>query len=665
MPPALRASSILSALVILPLLSATPAVAGPSPRQGPAFTRLTVSGGHGQAIHLMPPPLAGRGAEPPPAPPAGSHVSYGGGPVVHTLKAYAIFWQPPGYHFEEAFKKGSVPDSHDTSYETLIDGFFQHAGATPYYNILTQYSDTSDVVHNALSFGGMWVDTGALNQFNTSVDGTQKHPLLNSDIQAEVENAVAKNSTWPTGGMGVEFFVFTPGGVQSCTTSALTYCDAEFPYPADAYCAYHSAFYNSGATPVLYANMFDAGYSTACGGPNWTVNGTHYPPIDGPGPNGDPVADYEISPMSHEMSETITDPMPNSGWVDSSDGYEIGDICAYVFAPLSTQNGDVTLHGHQYLIQEEWSNAVGPGQTAANCLMAYHRAASLPVNSAADASPGGTTPLCPNTPGGDSGSTSSYLLRCAVDDANNDALAGTVNHLITFAGCPKPCAISLQAPLPWLSASGLAIYGGGYTTLNGHKSVAVGLRDVASHTTVRGMTIENFAGPGVDITSKATGVMIGGTGPNTIINNSGYSVVVGASTSDAVAAVISRNRMYGNGNGIYLAGLAPASCASGLSGSPNGYLACPAITSALPTLVTGTSSCVSSCTVELFAVPSTPDKSGHGQAQTFLGSGTTNATGAWTVTPAKAPTAGSRVTATVTNTTTGQTSEFAADQSVT
>ena len=42
-------------------------------------------------------------------------------------------------------------------------------------------------------------------------------------------------------------------------------------------------------------------------------------------PNGNPDADTEISPTSHEVMEAMTDPDTNTGWYDSS-GFENGVV---------------------------------------------------------------------------------------------------------------------------------------------------------------------------------------------------------------------------------------------------------------------------------------------------------------------------------------------------
>jgi hypothetical protein len=75
-------------------------------------------------------------------------------------------------------------------------------------------------------------------------------------------------------------------------------------------------------------------------------------------PNGDPDADTQVSPASHEVMEAITDPDTVTGWYDSS-GYENGDECAYVFGQTQGTEGALynqVIRRHHYLTQEEFSN---------------------------------------------------------------------------------------------------------------------------------------------------------------------------------------------------------------------------------------------------------------------------------------------------------------------
>jgi hypothetical protein len=77
-------------------------------------------------------------------------------------------------------------------------------------------------------------------------------------------------------------------------------------------------------------------------------------------PNGKVAGDREANLTSHEESETITDPQPSSGWVDTS-GYEIGDKCAWDFSHGTTTRNN----GGVFEIQTEYSNA------SSSCVNSY------------------------------------------------------------------------------------------------------------------------------------------------------------------------------------------------------------------------------------------------------------------------------------------------------
>jgi hypothetical protein len=75
-------------------------------------------------------------------------------------------------------------------------------------------------------------------------------------------------------------------------------------------------------------------------------------------PNGNPDADTEISPTSHEINEAITDPDTETGWFDQI-GFENGDECAYIFGRTRGAPGaffNQVINGGHFLTQEEFSN---------------------------------------------------------------------------------------------------------------------------------------------------------------------------------------------------------------------------------------------------------------------------------------------------------------------
>jgi hypothetical protein len=88
--------------------------------------------------------------------------------------------------------------------------------------------------------------------------------------------------------------------------------------------------------------------------------------VFGPGsdPEGNPDAEATIDTMAHETVEAITDP-EGTGWLDS-DGFEVADKCEtgpQVGNPLGyAADGspyNQLINGHEYLIQEMWSNDDG------------------------------------------------------------------------------------------------------------------------------------------------------------------------------------------------------------------------------------------------------------------------------------------------------------------
>ena len=114
--------------------------------------------------------------------------------------------------------------------------------------------------------------------------------------------------------------VFTSTGEGSCFDSTSSSC------AYSQYCAYHANF-GSTTTPTIYANMPYAN-PTYC----------YDPPAGQHDPNGDIPSDANVNITSHEITEATTDPLVSTGpygWYDTANGEEIGDLCAWTFAPLT------------------------------------------------------------------------------------------------------------------------------------------------------------------------------------------------------------------------------------------------------------------------------------------------------------------------------------------
>jgi hypothetical protein len=259
----------------------------------------------------------------------------GTGPVQNYTKTYAIFWLPSGYTFE---KGGS-----SSRYESLMIRYLRDVNHSSFLNVLTQYYDSANWITNSSTYSG-----GVLDTRPYPVRGGYVY-TTDADIQLEVAREI-KLHNWPYG-LHEQFFVYTASGVLTWAQVAGGWSNAGAANPT-GYCAYHNAVSGSSIGlqnySVIYANMPDQDTHYAC----YAFTSTRYL-----SPNGDYLADAAISTTSHEQSEAITDPLL-SNWRDS-EGDEIGDKCAGNYGSPAADGGNVTMNGHRYVLQGEWSDEVG------------------------------------------------------------------------------------------------------------------------------------------------------------------------------------------------------------------------------------------------------------------------------------------------------------------
>jgi hypothetical protein len=251
-----------------------------------------------------------------------SLVYHPSGPVMRSPVNYVIFWQPPG---TTAFP---------ASYEAGIEQFFQDVGGTPYYNVVTQYGDSTGApVPNAATFGGSWTDTNAFGNAGTTTD-----PVTDADIQQAVTDAIAANQAWQPAGLSTMYFVYLPAGIAQCLNSSLC-----FALPGQAngnICAYHAHI--MGTNTIYATEPFDSSAGTGCQ------------------PNGTPLLnatlDDNLTSTAHEMFEANTDPLGNAWFANDAKNDEIGDLCNLMATPSYANGVDIVLHGDGYHIQTQWSN---------------------------------------------------------------------------------------------------------------------------------------------------------------------------------------------------------------------------------------------------------------------------------------------------------------------
>jgi hypothetical protein len=238
----------------------------------------------------------------------GNGISYHGGPLIlGGVNVYLIWY-------------GNWSGNSAT---TIITGFLQNEGGSPYFNINTSYYDGSNThVLNSVHYAGTIND-----------NYSQGTSLSDAQVQAVVSHAIS--SGLPNDSKGV-YFVLTSADV----TESSGFCTQ--------YCGWHTHGTISG-TDIKYA---------------FVGNPDRCPPAceaQTTSPNGNAGADGMVSIIAHELEEAVTDPDLNA-WFDTR-GQENADKCAWTFGAMSTaSNGsayNVTLNNKQYLIQQNWVNAGG------------------------------------------------------------------------------------------------------------------------------------------------------------------------------------------------------------------------------------------------------------------------------------------------------------------
>ena len=244
-----------------------------------------------------------------------------GGAVETSAKVYIVFW--------------GAQWSNSGAAQSYVTNFFSGVGGSSWANSTTQYcqgvpagttqcaagSQTASNPPNELA--GIWNDPSTV-------------PTSPTQSQIAAEAAALANQF---GGVnsGADYMVFTPSGHSQSGFGT-------------KWCAYHSS---SGSLSFSYVPYQpDAG--TACG-MNFVNSGS----------NG--LFDGFSIVGGHEYAETVTDPFPNSGWLDRS-GAENGDKCAWISSGQGAA-ANIALSTGTFAVQSLWSNAFNGG--IGGCVLSF------------------------------------------------------------------------------------------------------------------------------------------------------------------------------------------------------------------------------------------------------------------------------------------------------
>jgi hypothetical protein len=298
----------------------------------------------------------------------GGNLTYHGGPVMHTNRSYAIFWDPGS----------ELPAGYKTLMSRYLADVATDSGlSTNVYSVGTQYSDSSGRAGYGATYGGSLTDGTAYPASGCPVTSGFTTCLTDAQLQTELDGFASAHAL--PRGLSNSYFVFLPGSVDLCLDVGT--CFDNF------FCAYHG-YLGSGGTLLLYGAMPYLSARPSC------------PPGEHPNSSVSNTGDDELSALSHEANEMITDPLLDA-WYDG-DEMENADKCRHTAddfgVPLGGSAGSLfnqLIGAHPYYLQQEWGNGAGGCEqrnalpTAAFAPMALRAGSAASFSGAASADPDG------------------------------------------------------------------------------------------------------------------------------------------------------------------------------------------------------------------------------------------------------------------------------------
>lgn len=202
---------------------------------------------------------------------------------------------------------------------TIIPDLIDHLGSSPWYKIVTDYTDASGT-H----------PSGTIKPGETAMVAPATGFLSDIGAWRAVSDAI-DNGSLPEDDTAIYLMMCSRGIIQRETDD----------------CGWHDHHKSTNGTDIKYAWVGDFGDDKGCNGqPNLAVS-----------PNNNPGADQIATNALHELAETVTDPHADA-WLDS-DGNEDGDKCINTYGKtFKTADGAIAnmkLGSRNYLIQRNWS----------------------------------------------------------------------------------------------------------------------------------------------------------------------------------------------------------------------------------------------------------------------------------------------------------------------
>ena len=342
-------TAVLTALAVLALTSGSALAA----RRSSATPRPAFKPRIGFAMGLLPLHGAQEVATSPSIP-----VVYHGGVVMRNVTIHTIFWAPAGYRYDGAPSAGTL------GYVPLIQQFLtdvaHDSGSTAnIFSLLNQFGDRSGDGNYQIHYDPA-VDSIADTHPYPAATNQCPSPsgvatcVTDLQVQRELDRLIGTSDPAARGLTNI-YFVLLPPDVDECIS--IGSC------ATSAFAGYHSAF-SLGHGLTVYSAIPDPQIELT--------------PAPGSDPEGNPEAESTIDTVAHEAVEAVTDPI-GTGWMDPN-GFETADKCEngpQQGPPLGYATDgspyNQLIDGHQYLIQDIWSNA------RSGCVQSSSTVASVPA----------------------------------------------------------------------------------------------------------------------------------------------------------------------------------------------------------------------------------------------------------------------------------------------
>ena len=274
----------------------------------------------------------------------GESLTYHGGPLMHSMTLYLIFWGPQG-SFPSYYSEPLVRFAKDLQAADALD--------TDVFSVTELYTDASGTpISGKVTFGEEVFDTTPYPAPNSAEGCRSTKCVTSRQIKEELRSDIeADNWHWPTNAAEeptAEYLIYTPPGELVCSSTG--HC-SEF----GGFCSYH------GQIPF--------GESSSAGG-GQVATYSVLPDVPFCNPGGAPsLVDGTLNEEIHEIAESATDPEVGTGYVDG-EHHEVADKCVYPLGELPATFRPVlgsgleggfnqVINGHPYYLQDIWSNAEG------------------------------------------------------------------------------------------------------------------------------------------------------------------------------------------------------------------------------------------------------------------------------------------------------------------